>query len=1124
MFKINSLFIYLLFLSVFFVGCNTKSGKPRILLFTKTAGFYHSSIPSGIAAIKKLGKENGFEVDTTTDAAMFTEDTLKKYAAVIFFNSTGDILNNYQEADFERYIQAGGGYVGVHAAADAEYDWGWYGRLVGAYFKGHPLIQKAVLNVNDKDNAATKNLPAQWARTDEWYNFKKLNKDVHVLLKIDETTYQGGENGKDHPMAWYHEYDGGRAFYTELGHTEESYSDTLYLQHLLGGIKYAIGDNTKLNYAKAKTLRTPDEDRFVKDQLSQGEFFEPTEMSILPNLDILIVQRRGEVMFYNHETKKVSQAGSIKVYFKSANGGGNTEEGLLGLAIDPDYKKNNYIYMYYAPVDTAVDRLSRFKFVNNHLDSSSEKVILEVATQRDICCHTGGSIAFGANNILFVSAGDNSTPFDQPNSTYQNHGFSPQDNRPGFEQYDARRSAGNTNDLRGKIIRIKINDDGSYEIPQGNLFPPGEAKTRPEIYVMGDRNPYRITVDKKTGFLYWGEVGPDSNVDSLDTRGPRGYDEMNQAKKAGNFGWPYFVGNNYPYHQYDYTTGKIGPAYDPEKPVNNSPNNTGLNILPPAQPAFIWYPYAASPDFPSVGTGGRTALAGPVYYMNDYPKETRYPEYYNNKLFVSDWIRGWIKVVTMLPNGDFDKMEPFMEHAKFNSAIDIEMGPDGNIYLLEYGGGWFAKNPDAGLARLRYISGNRPPKVNALTVDRKNGNLPFTINASADVKDPENNKLTYVWHIGSITKQTDEPKLNYTLTKPGDYNISVTVTDDKKSSAESNIIPVFAGNTQPEVNITITGNKTFYFPGKKINYLVAVKDAGEAVIDTNLTVSNDYVTGNEQSSTSFGHMQMSNVMIGKTLITNSDCKTCHKIDERSIGPAFTQVAQKYHGDMFAFGFLVQKIIKGGSGVWGEVQMPAHPGLSQDDAGKIVSYVMSLSDTKIIKKLPSQGTLLPEVRRIKNQSTHFVLTATYADNGGGAGKPLSSSAEVNLISNIVDAAVLTGNPFAKKDSAGIKYFVLPDSVGFLKAEDVDLTGIKAIELSGIDAGKAVNYNIEIRLGNTNGKIIGRGEIKFSGTNKSANTIVPLQKGIAGNQTLYIIFKTSFKPEKAPLLKTLKFLPD
>ena len=190
---------------------------------------------------------------------------------------------------------------------------------------------------------------------------------------------------------------------------------------------------------------------------------------------------------------------------------------------------------------------------------------------------------------------------------------------PGHEQFDARRSSGNTNDLRGKIMRIKVNEDGSYDIPEGNLFPVGMEKTRPEIYTMGHRNPYRISVDPKKGYLYWGEVGPDAREDSLETRGPRGYDEMNQARTAGNFGWPLFIGNNKPYHAYNYETGESGSAFDPEKPINDSRNNTGLRELPPAQPAYIYYPYAETPDFPQVGAGGRNAMAGPTYYSDMYP-------------------------------------------------------------------------------------------------------------------------------------------------------------------------------------------------------------------------------------------------------------------------------------------------------------------------------------------------------------------------------------------------------------------------------------------------------------------------------------------------------------------------
>src|SRR6202012_3666750 len=256
--------------------------------------------------------------------------------------------------------------------------------------------------------------------------------------------------------------------------------------------------------------------------------------TILPNLDILVTQRRGEIMYYNHTTQQVKQAGFLDVYYKTLHTPKvNAEEGVLGIQADPDFANNHFVYIYYSPADSSVNRLSRFVFAGDSI--GSEKTGREVKADREICCHTGVSIAFGPEGNLFVSTGDNSTPFDEPNTPYPSHGYAPLDDRPGHKQYDSRRGAGNTNDLRGKILRIKVAADGTYEIPEGNLFPKGEEKTRPEIYVMGDRNPYRISVDKKNGFLYWGEVGPDANNDRLESRGPRGYDEVNQARAAGFF-------------------------------------------------------------------------------------------------------------------------------------------------------------------------------------------------------------------------------------------------------------------------------------------------------------------------------------------------------------------------------------------------------------------------------------------------------------------------------------------------------------------------------------------------------------------------------------------------------------
>ena len=318
----------------------------RVLVFSKTAEFRHESIAAGKLAFEKMAKEKGFAVDFSEDASIFSEAKLKKYNAITFLSTTGDILNEEQQNVFERYIQAGGGYLGIHAAADCEYQWPWYGSLVGGYFLDHPVnnIQNGKFTVVEKNHWATKGMPDTFEKVDEFYSFKNLNPNVKVLLTIDEKSYQGGKNGAYHPMSWYHEYDGGRAFYTAMGHTNETFTNELFLNHVWAGLNYVMKGEAPvaLDYSKVK----PEENRFSKVIL-QEKLNEPMELSVLNDGRILFIERHGAVRLYNLATKKLKTIATIAVSTKYKDKDGKiaeAEDGMLGLNKDPNFAKNHWIY------------------------------------------------------------------------------------------------------------------------------------------------------------------------------------------------------------------------------------------------------------------------------------------------------------------------------------------------------------------------------------------------------------------------------------------------------------------------------------------------------------------------------------------------------------------------------------------------------------------------------------------------------------------------------------------------------------------------------------------------------------------------------------------------------------
>ncbi len=1074
----------------------------KVLVFSKTAGYRHDSIEPGVQAIMALGQKHGFQVDTTENAALFTEENLKQYSAVIFFNTTGDVLDYYQQADFQRYIQAGGGFVGIHAAADTEYHWMWYGKLVGGYFNGHPNnpnVREAKIQVLDKNHEATQALGDEWQRADEWYNYKSLNPATKVLMNLDETSYEGGTNGENHPIAWYHDYDGGRAFYTGLGHTKESFIEEAYLTHILGGINYAIGQNKPLDYSKATTYRLPEENRFTKVVL-ESNLNEPLEMTILSDGKILFVERRGQLKLHDPELDTTKVIANIQVHTKF-------EDGLLGLALDPDYDNNHWIYLYYSPAgDEPVQHLSRFELNGEDLDMDSEIVMLKVPVQRDECCHTGGSIEFGPDGNLFLSTGDDTNPF-------KIQGYAPIDERRKKKPWDAQRSSGNTNDLRGKILRIHPEPDGTYTIPDGNLFPKDDSLSKPEIYVMGCRNPYRISIDQKTGYLYWGDVGPDAGEEHK-KRGPRGHDEINQARAAGFFGWPYFVGNNKAYRDYDFSTKKSGDYFDPDKPINSSVNNTGRTELPPAQPAFIWYPYAESPEFPIVGEGGRNAMAGPVVHRENFAGlKNKFPDYFDKKMFIYDWIRDWILIVTMDENGDLANLDPFMPNTDFSNIMDFEFGPDGSLYGVEYGEKWFSRNQDATLFRIDYNGGNRPPVVK-IAADKTVGAAPLTVNFSAEVTDYDGDQVTYNWEFmekGGTPVAEESPA--FTFPAPGTYKATLTVTDTEGNQGVDQL-EIRVGNDKPNLGIALEGNQTFYFDKRKVTYDVTVDDSEDgSTKDGSISAEDVYLTidyldqGFDKTLIEQGHQEndgFSKFIVGKRLMEGSDCKACHQKEEKSIGPSYLQVAEKYNEN--DLDYLADKIIKGGGGVWGEQAMAAHPQLSKEDAEQIATYILSINDEKNTGAgLPLAGDFtFNEHLKTPLKGTYFIK-ASYTDKGGSKIGPLSAGETLVLRSPDIPAKNFDGNSESMVvEIPGTKTEVVVFfHESYIHFDNIDLTSVKSITLMAGKNDDVVGGEIEVRADGPDGKLIGKAEVM---ENKPLfPVVIDLGEANAGIHNLYFVGK-------------------
>ncbi len=1041
---------------LFLISCQKKQAPTLVERQGKTVFVFQTPVDSTrsrdeaiLKVFNALSQDTTFRFEILNDFSWLDEDSLTRAGAVVFLDVLEDSIKIWQRTALQRYIEAGGGMMVIDDHRVTPYLWNWYDRLL-----------------NDT---------------------------------IPPDTTAG-------PLEFL-QFGGGRIVRNDTSPTDSTIN---WRDPVEKALEFAIGDNT-YDPALMRTPMAPEWSKFTRKVLDD-DIYEPMEMVILPFGEVLFLERRGKIKLYDPALGQTRVIAEMSVCTE-----GNYEDGLHGLALDPGYgRENHYLYLYYSPpCDTPYQYLSRFVFKNKALERDSEIVMLKVFVQRETCCHSGGSVEFGPDGLLYLSTGDNT-------SSKASDGYTPTDERPGRGPYDAQKSSGNTHDLRGKVIRIRPEPDGTYSVPDGNLFPKDGSKGRPEIYTMGCRNPFRITIDPKTNILYWGDVGPDVGADGR--YGPQSYDEWNQARSAGYFGWPYFVADNKAYPDRNFETDSVGAPQDPLRPVNDSPNNTGARELPPAQPAMIWYPYGPSKEFPLLGEGSRSAMAGPFYYTDGLMplSNIKFPEYYTGKWFIYEWARSWIKVVTFDDRQNPVQIEAFMPDMPLSKPIDMKFGPDGALYILEYGNMYFMDNPDARLVKIEFAKNNRPP-VARLGADRLAGSAPLKVRFSAETSTDldKGDSLSFLWYFDGQDKPLSGAQVTYTFYENGLFQPKLKVIDRKGATSEATV-EIEVGNSPPSVTVASSANQSFYFGEESIwPYQVVIDDPEDQTsggIDANRALVNfvyvsdpdylqDLISG--EAVLPEGPLRF---VEGARLIQNSDCFSCHHVDQNNIGPSYADVAKRYGSDPQTVDQLARKIQQGGAGGWGERMMSAHPQLDLETTRTMVRYILSLDESD---KRPLQGqlvlrehiadlkTLVPAGEGMApKRPGGYVFSAAYKDMGNRQARPQTGRL-INIlryprinaenIKGIYLGYVPSGSAPGAQNQVNFK------AGGYLRLEQIDFTGIRKITIRMRNDTAAV---VALHLGNPANDPVA---VKSLDAPSDQWNEVDIPVNWSGKQDIYVVFK-------------------
>lgn len=930
-----------------------------------------------------------FEWLSAVDPAVLCDRDLQGISAILLLRTPEQEFGAEARLALMRFVQCGGGVVAVHGALAADAAWPWYQRMMGG--RAATLREPAPFVAGRAD--ATEAWPERLAGDGALYQHAECSPRIEVLVEatVADTAHV--------PLAWRQSYDGGRSLCIAAPLDATALADPAWCALLRQALHWAgAGERQPRRFL-------PGDDYFEVETLVDG-LRDPLEIALAPGGDVFVLEREGALKLYRARDRRIELVYRLGVACRDTDHDGVANEcGGLGLALDPGFRDNGLLYLYYSPREPSVNRLSRFHFDGARL--TDERMLFEVATDREhTTCHEGGSLAFGADGNLYLSTGDNTNPFESD-------GYAPIDEREGRREFDAQRSAGNSNDLRGSVLRIRPLPEGGYAIPPGNLWPAGTPDTRPEIYVKGCRNPYRIALDPLTNDVYWGDVGPDAGSDD-DAGNPRGYDELNRARGAGFFGWPYYRGGR-PYADRDFAAGTYGESFA-VRLVNDSPNNTGLADLPPAQDPLIAYEYDTSAAFPELADGGRNAMAGPICYQSLVAPGL--PPYFDRVLFFYDWSRAHVFAVALDEQYRFVTMHRFLGDQALLHPIDLEIDAAGDLYLLEYGSTWW-DNADGRLRRIHFGGFNRRPRA-AVAASVTSGAVPLTVDfTAAGSYDPEQRDagddaaLSHAWDFGDgLRSDAADPQHVYRV--PGIYSASLVVRD-REGRAGTAAITVIAGNSAPAVELVVDDDDGVFEWGETLRYTVRVRDAEDgdrhAEVDVAQAAERIQVTAEyypdglpeEAPPADDPYLPgMNRRLLGTPLLREHGCVACHHPTRRSVGPSFGEIAAVAAAAQDAdamFARLTAQVKQGGAGRWGHVPMPAHAQVADAAIANMIDAILALDDADDEPIVGGDGRLVLPARPddLREAFGSFVVCASYSDLGAPNLPVLTAVAEPVVLS-------------------------------------------------------------------------------------------------------------------------------